>query len=97
MKELIIKVHEWANDKGIFDKATRFKQAQKTLEECGELLHAIGANDDHEIKDSIGDILVTIIIQAEMNELTIEECLSSAYEVISKRSGRMINGTFVKD
>jgi len=25
------------------------------------------------------------------------ECLGIAYDVISKRTGRMINGTFVKD
>jgi NTP pyrophosphatase (non-canonical NTP hydrolase) len=47
--------------------------------------------------DALGDILVTIIIQAEMQGLKLEECLESAYNVISKRTGKMINGTFVKD
>ena len=28
---------------------------------------------------------------------SIEECIDSAYKVISKRTGKMINGTFVKD
>lgn len=28
---------------------------------------------------------------------TIEDCINSAYEVISKRKGKMVNGTFVKD
>jgi len=27
----------------------------------------------------------------------LEECLESAYNVITKRTGRMINGQFVKD
>jgi len=29
--------------------------------------------------------------------LDIEDCIESAYDVISKRKGKMINGTFVKD
>jgi hypothetical protein len=32
-----------------------------------------------------------------MQGLTIEECLQSAYDVISKRTGKMINGQFIKD
>jgi hypothetical protein len=28
---------------------------------------------------------------------TIEDCINSAYEVIAKRKGKMVNGTFVKD
>jgi hypothetical protein len=41
--------------------------------------------------------MVTLIIQAKMQALSIEQCLESAYNVISKRTGRMINGQFVKD
>ena len=28
---------------------------------------------------------------------SIETCIDSAYDVISKRTGKMVNGTFVKD
>ena len=97
MKNLINKVIEWAWQKGILENGTVEKQAYKTLEECGELILAIGQNNRPEIKDAIGDILVTLIIQAEMQNITIEECLQSAYDVISKRSGTMIEGTFCKD
>ena len=41
--------------------------------------------------------MVTLIIQAKMQDLSLEECLESAYNVITKRTGRMINGQFVKD
>ena len=34
---------------------------------------------------------------AKGNGLTIEECLQHAYDIISKRTGKMIDGTFVKD
>jgi hypothetical protein len=29
--------------------------------------------------------------------MTIEECLNAAYDVISKRTGKMVNGQFMKD
>lgn len=97
MEELEAKVLQWAKDKQILEKATTYKQALKTLEECGELLHSIGSDDKEEIKDAIGDILVTLIIQAEMQGVTIKECLQSAYNVIKDRSGIMNNGMFIKD
>jgi NTP pyrophosphatase (non-canonical NTP hydrolase) len=95
--ELEVLIEEWAKEKGILDKATPIKQALKTLEEITELCNAIVNNDSEEIKDAIGDIIVTLIIQAKMQGITIEECLNAAYDVISKRTGKMINGQFVKD
>ena len=88
---------QWAKDKGILDNATPMSQFIKTLEETSELGTAIQNNNLAEIQDAIGDIYVTICIQAELNGLDIDTCIESAYEVISKRSGKMINGTFVKD
>ena len=97
MKELRKLVVEWAEQKGILENGTVEKQAFKTLEECGELVLAVGQKNIHEIKDAIGDILVTLIIQAEMQNVSLEDCLQQAYDVISKRKGKMINGTFVKN
>jgi len=96
-KELEVKVLEWAKEKGILEKATTAKQAYKTLEESGELLNSIGADNKEEICDSLGDILVTIIIQAKLQKVDLIDCLEGAYNVISKRNGKMINGTFVKN
>lgn len=95
--ELEACVEEWAREKGILAKATPLKQALKTLEETTELCNAVVDKDMHEIKDAIGDIVVTLIIQAKMQGTTIEECLNLAYNVISKRTGKMIDGQFVKD
>jgi len=97
MKTLIKQVEAWAEAKGILAHATTLRQAEKTLEETNELICAILNEDRAEIKDAIGDIMVTIIIQAKMQGLTIEECLQSAYDVISKRTGKMVNGQFIKD
>jgi NTP pyrophosphatase (non-canonical NTP hydrolase) len=95
--ELECLIEKWAEDKGILAKATPIKQAMKTQEELTELCNAILNEDREEIKDAIGDIIVTLIIQAKMQGMTIEECLNAAYDVISKRTGKMINGQFVKD
>jgi len=95
--ELESLVIAWATQKGILDKGTPAAQCDKTLEEVFELHEAIFKNDRDEIIDALGDILVTIIIQAEMQGLKLEDCLQSAYNVISKRKGQMIDGQFVKE
>lgn len=112
-KELQTKVLEWAEEKEILSKATPHAQAMKTLEEVNELLEAVSyqgaeketfvnskgieVNTKHEIQDAFGDILVTIIIGAEMQGLDITNCLESAYNVIKNRTGRIVNGQFQKD
>ena len=45
----------------------------------------------------MGDIFVTLIILCEQIGIDPEECLSMAYEKISKRKGKTINGQFIKD
>lgn len=90
-------VIEWAENKGILQKATTAAQANKTMEECQELIDAIKDDNREEIADALGDILVTIIIQAKMQNMSLLECLEGAYNVIAKRTGKMVNGQFVKD
>jgi NTP pyrophosphatase (non-canonical NTP hydrolase) len=90
-------VIEWAEEKGILENGTPIKQCFKTLEEVGELINAVSTNNHLEIKDALGDVLVTIIIQAKMQNIDLIECLNMAYNTISKRNGKMVNGTFIKD
>jgi NTP pyrophosphatase (non-canonical NTP hydrolase) len=90
-------VIEWAKNKGILEKATTAAQANKTMEECQELIDAIQDDNREEIADALGDILVTIIIQAKMQNMSLVECLEGAYNIIAKRTGKMVNGQFVKD
>jgi NTP pyrophosphatase (non-canonical NTP hydrolase) len=95
--ELEALVITWAHQKGILDNGTPRAQAGKTVEEVQELIDAIDTNNKAEIEDALGDILVTIIIQAEMQGLELVKCLESAYNVIAKRTGKMVDGQFVKD
>jgi NTP pyrophosphatase (non-canonical NTP hydrolase) len=91
------KIRDWAEAKGIYDKGDPKTQYIKLMEEAGEVGRAILKEDLPEIKDGIGDMVVVLTNLAELCGLTIEECVESAYEVISKRTGKMKNGTFVKD
>jgi len=91
----------WAEDRGILAKGNILAQIGKHLEEVGELLSAISANDLEEIKDARGDISITHIILEEMLTReygdTTDQCLDAAYKVISGRKGVMKNGIFVKE
>ncbi len=90
-------VEDWAEEKGILSKGTPTGQALKTLEECNELMDAIDKEDRDETIDALGDVLVTLIIQAKMQKIDLLDCLQSAYNVISKRTGVVKDGMFVKD
>lgn len=100
MNELIQNVLQWGHDKNIIGengKGTRYAQAEKVLEETLETHMAVHTNDLREVKDGIGDTVVTLILLANMYGWTLEECLQVAYDVIAKRTGKMVNGVFVKD
>ena len=90
-------VIQWANEKGILLKGTKAGQYRKTVEEVGELGEAIINQDKDAIRDAIGDVAVTIIIQAHMNGMSFQECLDAAYSEIAGRTGEMVNGVFVKE
>ena len=91
------KIRDWAEEKGIYAKGDPKTQYIKLMEEAGEVGRAILKQDKPEIKDGIGDMVVVLTNLAELCDMTIEECVESAYDVISKRTGKMKNGTFVKD
>jgi phosphoribosyl-ATP pyrophosphohydrolase len=90
-------IRYWANSRGLYIQGDGKTQYIKLLEEAGELAQALLKEDKHEIKDAIGDMVVVLTNLAELEGFTIEECIESAYGEISKRTGKMINGTFVKD
>lgn len=96
-RQLEALVEDWAEDKGIIKNGTPTAQALKTLEECNELIDAIDKEHKGETVDALGDVLVTLIIQAKMQGVDLLDCLQIAYDVISKRTGKMENGMFIKD
>lgn len=89
-------IRAWANDKGIYKSGDSKTQYVKLMEESGELARAILKQDKPEIKDAIGDMIVVLTNLAYLEGFDVEDCVTSAYDVIKNRKGKMENGTFVK-
>ena len=87
----------WSDDRKIFEQSTASLQFSKTLEEVNELYDGIQEGDVDEIADAIGDVMVTLIIQAQMWGLSATDCLTGVYKEISQRKGMMVNCKFVKE
>ena len=90
-------IREWATEKGIYDKSDAKKQYEKLDEEVHELFTGILKNDKDEIADAIGDCVVCLVNIAHLSGLPFEDCVNYAYKEISERSGKMVNGMFVKN
>ena len=89
-------IRQWAKEKGIYKSGDARTQFVKLMEEAGELAQAILKNDEPEVIDAIGDMVVVLTNLAELRGYNIEKCIDSAYNVIKSRQGKMVNGTFVK-
>jgi NTP pyrophosphatase (non-canonical NTP hydrolase) len=90
-------IRQWANERGIYRNGDAKTQFIKLQEETGELARAILKNNQEELIDAIGDAVVVLTNLAALEGLKIEDCVTSAYEVIKSRQGSMVNGTFVKE
>ncbi len=90
-------IRNWANKRGLYDKGDAKTQLIKLYEESGELSQSLLKDDKAGIIDAIGDSVVVLTNLAHLVGTDIEICIKSAYDEISNRTGRMINGTFVKD
>jgi len=103
-------IRDWAEDRGIYNRGDVKTQFVKLLEEVGELGKYILKNNESEVKDAIGDIVVVLtnltefcnyeikgFNQTKNTSHTIEDCINGAYNVIKNRQGKMENGTFVKN
>ena len=90
-------IRAWATEKGIYKTGDSRTQYVKLMEEAGELAQALLKNDETEVIDAIGDMVVVLTNLAKLRGHNIEDCITSAYSVIKDRQGKMINGTFVKN
>jgi NTP pyrophosphatase (non-canonical NTP hydrolase) len=88
-------IKEWAIAREL-DKQDAKKQVIKLAEEHGELAGALLRGDMAEVKDAIGDMYVVLTILCMQLDLDIETCIQEAYEVIKDRTGKTVNGVFIK-
>lgn len=94
--QLIINVHDWANEKGLIDPSFVKSQFVKCVEELGETASAISKNKPAELLDGLGDTFVTLIILSLQCGVTPQEALNAAWNEIKDRKGKIISGTFIK-
>ena len=97
MKQLIEKVKRWAGEKGILSSASPKEQMWKTLDEMDELYTDIVSGNPEGAKVKLGRVLVTLIIQCELQGWDFEKCLQLAYDKIKDRKCKMVGGQFVKE
>jgi len=95
--KLFENIRDWAKDRGLYELGDSKTQYLKLQEESGELSKALLQDDQEEVIDAIGDMVVVLTNLAHLRGVSIENCIASAYNVINKRTGKMVNGTFVKD
>lgn len=97
-EELERSVIDWADARRITMHSSANAQLMKTVSELGELADATLKRSKPDVIDGIGDVLVTLIIYARLQNVSISECLSSAYDTIKDRTGHLTpEGVFVKD
>ena len=93
-----LEILRWAEDRKIIPNSTAMAQAIKTHEELGELLSALHRNDRVDIIDAYGDLMVTLIIGADLAGVDLVEALNIAYAQIKNRKGHLReDGVFVKE
>lgn len=85
LKELIKKIEQWAIDRELDKKATVEAQSIKTAEEMSELIIGISKGNIDVIKDSIGDVFVTLVVGNMIDKtLDIEEIYNTVLEDLNK-------------
>lgn len=75
MDELIKRIEIWSIDRGLNNQDSG-KQVLKLVEEFGELVQGHLKNNVDQIKDSIGDMMVVMIIFCQQENIKIKDALN---------------------
>lgn len=97
-KYLELEVLRWAEARKIIQHGQATTQLLKTVEELGELISGVLRNDRAQIVDGLGDVMVTLIVAADLLGTDVTTCLAHAYDEIKDRKGTLTpQGVFVKE
>ena len=95
-EDLRIRIEGWEEERKLLP-GNPDKQTLKLMEEAGELAGALLKRDVDKMIDEIGDCFVVLIILSRQLDILPEICLQTAWEKIKDRTGKTVNGTFIKD
>lgn len=93
--ENVDNIRKWHHDRNLIEGSDDKSQFAKLIQEAGELSDNICKGKD--IKDDIGDMIVVLVNIAERNDLSITECVRTAWDDIKDRKGKMVDGVFIKE
>jgi uncharacterized protein YabN with tetrapyrrole methylase and pyrophosphatase domain len=98
MNGLTKQISDWHKARKITVNGNSNTQTIKLGEEYGELCSGIVRGDKDLIKDSLGDMVVVMIAIAELEGMTLEDCVENAYDEIKDRRGYLNeDGIFIKE
>lgn len=89
-------IRNWVHARNIHTAQPK-DQFLKVVEEVGEIGAGLARGDKELIMDAIGDTYVTLVALCETMDISIEECIDVAYDAIKDRTGRLVDGVFIKD
>lgn len=89
------RIVEWHKARNLIEGSSDHQQFEKLLEEVEEL--RLNIMNSQDISDDVGDIIVVLINLCARNGLTLTDCMNVAYNDIKYRTGKMVDGIFVKD
>lgn len=96
--ELITKINDWGNARGIIRNGMPQTQTLKLVSEVGELCDNIAKRRYEAAKDDIGDCIVVLCMIAAQLDTSLGECMQVAWNDIKDRKGYLNeNGVFVKE
>lgn len=107
-EKLAAKVINWGKDRDLIHRKNAPKQFMKFIEEVFEFkaeMDLVERTEHDKLREiyiqrmilEMGDIIVTLIILCKQIDIDPIICLEEAYKKIAKRSGKTINGTFIKE
>lgn len=97
LPDVVHLIREWAEARNLITGSTPQAQTVKLFEEGGEVAGGVARKDTDKIKDSIGDVVVVLVILAAQTGLDFADCVASAYDEIKDRRGRMVDGVYIKE
>ena len=95
MEELTKLIIKWHHYRNLIEGSSDKDQVLKLMQELGELSDSVCKGKD--VRDDLGDMMVVMLNIMERQGISMEDCLSTAYNDIRDRKGIMIDGIFVKE
>lgn len=103
MDEIINKIINWGNEKGISNPSKQFNKLAEEMLEAHEACVEMAVTEDWtgtlilHLKEELGDIGVVWILLCNMLDVDPLEALEIAHNKNKNRKGKTVKGNFIKE